>query len=595
MMLPSLLQLPLWVTFLLLTATSITKCGAVSQQNRQHDEARTATKTCSSNEKPCMSGMTLHQVDLPFQMSLFRYLDTMGFVDIMDDFDGTYASHQTQGFSFGIAGMVVTDTDNAKSDDDLSRSELQQLVVALSPSTPESNRDMRRVLVDGFDDLLLKLRESVLSNIKDDNHYFVSGNNMTLVSWKATTQEDTTIKQQELLDTHLFHHDDPDATHYLLLPLVLSSFDITISISGEDASLSSLDKVSLGTDRAFLVPKGTAHQLTTTSIAGSADHAAAAADENDEEDDVNLVLSVALRLEELSSPPGATLSHTNILQDYEQEPLPELTIAPIRWYRSGKGMGKGCHRIGLPSMLSSVILEYLNGIGMTKAIHHYLFTEPFERTKQSNKMLKFLSWDWYMERPRDFDSHDLLTFIPATKDAHVDALKALSDAGFDAVLDTVGQHFRWDGIAISHISAFATSEGDPDRLELDHVFENTDKAYNLIIPLVLGKHMDEPELDLHDPDDILVGKFKHNKNEGMLMGDYCRHSMRGMTNLRDTGEYHFYMSISIADVNATNAELVAPIYYLDGYPFHERDLTLEAAGTHWNKNDPSVKLPKRKA
>jgi hypothetical protein len=366
--------------------------------------------------------------------------------------------------------------------------------------------------------------------------------------------------------------------------------DTTISIPNEDDEPALANKVTLDTGRAILVPKGTAPQLTTTTPTGHA-----ATDESDDVEDMNLVLSVSLRL--VSSPPEATLPHVNIRQDYQQEPLlPELTIAPIRWHRSGKEIGgKGCHRMGLPSTLNSAILQYLTDIGMTKAVQHYLYTEPFERTKRSNKMLKFQSWDWFMERPRDYESHDLLTFIPASKDAHVDALAALS--GFDVVLNAIGQHFDWDGIVISHVSVFATSQGDPDRLELDYLFENTDnKAYNLMIPLVLDNGNDEqPELDIHDPDDILIGKYKHNENEGLLLGDYCRHSMRGMTNLRDGYHYYLYMSISMADVNATNAESVTPNYYLDGYPFNNWELTLEAAGTHWNKNDPAVKLPKRKA
>ena len=53
----------------------------------------------------------------------------------------------------------------------------------------------------------------------------------------------------------------------------------------------------------------------------------------------------------------------------------------------------------------------------------------------------------------------------------------------------------------------------------------------------------------------------------------------------------FTRLILCADVNEENVnEIMAQ--YTQAYPPNDRDLLLSWAGTHWKKDDPSVKLPK---
>jgi hypothetical protein len=53
----------------------------------------------------------------------------------------------------------------------------------------------------------------------------------------------------------------------------------------------------------------------------------------------------------------------------------------------------------------------------------------------------------------------------------------------------------------------------------------------------------------------------------------------------------YFILLLFTDVNEANVnEIMAQ--YTQAYPPNDRELLLSWAGTHWKKDDPSVKLPK---
>jgi hypothetical protein len=177
--------------------------------------------------------------------------------------------------------------------------------------------------------------------------------------------------------------------------------------------------------------------------------------------------------------------------------------------------------------------------------------------------------------------------IPAHEASHVHFLKALSAAGFDQVLDAVGKHFNWEGAVVTHVSLLAISSGNNAVSHADF-YETGGKAFNMLTPLILVDGS-EPEL-LIDGDDAVRAQLKYQRNEGVLVGDFNYHCTKAI-DYRASGAFRFFAGIYFADVNESNMDTATPDYFVAGYPHHNKDVSLQNAGTHWRRDSPDVKLP----
>ena len=183
----------------------------------------------------------------------------------------------------------------------------------------------------------------------------------------------------------------------------------------------------------------------------------------------------------------------NPLGDFIASPLAPGHMAPIRWKGSADIVTPWAFRIGLPSRVRKVLLNYCNKMGITDILRHV--------TVDGNGLLPGMSThmelegdDWYLQRPDGYWRSNLHWFSPGAGPAHEHYLQALSVAGFDTVLQGIGEYLGMDGLVAFHVTFIAGSYSNLGFMHND-VFDTGGKVYNIIIPLLLANETG-PELDL---------------------------------------------------------------------------------------------------
>lgn len=141
------------------------------------------------------------------------------------------------------------------------------------------------------------------------------------------------------------------------------------------------------------------------------------------------------------------------------------------------------YRIGLPSNLSSVLFTYCNKRGITEFFHK--LTSPNGSFSEGEKKYVELDggFNWMVHRPDTQWNSNMHWISPGDEFAHEDYLKALGEAGFDEVLQAIGDEFdHIDGLVCYHLTFIAVSHCTKGYMHYD--FTGTEnRGFNLIIPL----------------------------------------------------------------------------------------------------------------
>jgi len=173
-------------------------------------------------------------------------------------------------------------------------------------------------------------------------------------------------------------------------------------------------------------------------------------------------------------------------------------------------------------------------------------------------------------------------------------------AGFDEMLQSIGETLGMDSLVAFHVTFIAVSHSTRGFLHYD-VTKTGAKTYNVIIPLLLANETG-PELDLQNtPDDVentdendplayRIGRYRYEYDVASMMGDDSMHASSAV-DYRTSREFRMAATVYIADVNEDNVDQILK-EYTQAYPPDDRDLLLSWAGRHWRADDPSVKLPK---
>ena len=187
-------------------------------------------------------------------------------------------------------------------------------------------------------------------------------------------------------------------------------------------------------------------------------------------------------------------------------------------------------------------------------------------------------------------------FSPGASPAHEHYLQALSVAGFDEILNGIGEYLGMDGLVAFHVTFIAVSFSNRAFLHFD-VKETGAKVYNVIIPLVLANETG-PELDLQkwSPDlpdyeqDNTIGRYRYEYDVASMMGDNAHHATSAC-DYRNTKEMRMAATVYIADVNDANADDILN-HYTQAYPPNDDvELLKSWKARHWKKGDASRKLP----
>jgi SET domain len=280
--------------------------------------------------------------------------------------------------------------------------------------------------------------------------------------------------------------------------------------------------------------------------------------------------------------------------DFIASPLGPGHMAPVRWLGTAEVVTPWAFRIGLHSRVRKVLLQYCNKMGITDILRH-VTTNGNELEPGTESYMKIEGDDWYIQRPEANWRSNLHWFSPGAGPAHEHYLQALSYAGFDRILSSIGEYLGMDGLVAFHVTFIGVSYSNRGFLHHD-VRETGAKVYNIIIPLLLANDTG-PELDLQgwnpglpDTQEYPVGRYRYEYDVASMMGDSAIHATSAC-DYRYSKEMRMAATVYVADVNEINADNIMN-HYTQAYPPSDIDLLKSWIGRHWKRNNPTRKLPK---
>jgi SET domain len=293
-------------------------------------------------------------------------------------------------------------------------------------------------------------------------------------------------------------------------------------------------------------------------------------------------------------PPNWNKVDPNPYGDFIPSPLPPAQMAPIRWAQTAEVVTPWAFRLGLQPKLRHVLLEYCHKMGITEILRH-VTVEGNGLQPGTDVHMNLEGDDWYLQRPAPEWRSNLHWFSPGAGPAHEHYLQALSVAGFDEMLEGIGQYLGMDGLVAFHVTFIGVSFSNKGYLHHD-VVKTGAKVYNVIVPLILANDTG-PELDLQswhpelseDEQEYKIGRYRYEYDVASMMGDNAYHATSAV-DYRVNKEMRMAATIYIADVNDVNAENIMG-HYTQAYPPPDINLLKSWEGRHWKRSDPSRRLP----
>ena len=273
--------------------------------------------------------------------------------------------------------------------------------------------------------------------------------------------------------------------------------------------------------------------------------------------------------------------------DFVTQSIQPNQISQFRWLGNGKSVAEYAFRLGLPERLSKALLEYCHRTGITNTFRKLVIDgEPL--VPGQHRFDQYGGYEWYVQRPDNHWKSNMHWISPANEDAHQDYLRVLSDGGFDDILNSIGSHFKLDGLVAYHVTFIAVSKCDKGYVHYD--FHHTEgRAFNIIIPLILANSTG-PELDIQQDGTELIGSYKYELNVASMVGDVAFHATAAVDYL-DKKEMRMAATVYIADLNSRNIGSIMNDFTQAYPPKGDFDYLMKQAGTHWSPTAKDKRLP----
>lgn len=282
-------------------------------------------------------------------------------------------------------------------------------------------------------------------------------------------------------------------------------------------------------------------------------------------------------------------SNLKRVSDFEETPLKPLELQPIRWKGTGHPVTYYGYHLGLYAKLREALMDYANRLGITD--YAKSLTQGNALKPDSNQTVQVGGLNWFFQRPKSYWTSNMHWLSPADEAAHYDFLDVLSRAGFDEILEVIGNFFRLDGLVCYHATFIAVSHCSKGYVHYD--FTRTGgKAFNIVIPLIL---VDEtsPELEIRDGGDFnKAGRYRYVYDVAAILGDDAYHGT-APGDYRLLQKMRLAATIYVADVNEYNAEGILNDFTQAFPPSDDPKFLLDWAGRHWKPSDPSTRLPRK--
>ena len=202
--------------------------------------------------------------------------------------------------------------------------------------------------------------------------------------------------------------------------------------------------------------------------------------------------------------------------DFIPTPLAPGQMDRIHWKDTGEIVLDNCYRLGLTSSIRETLLEYCRRMGIIDLFRH-LTVEDNGLLPGKDTHLKLKGYNWFIQRPEKMWYSNLHWLSPADNRAHEHYLQALSIAGFDDMLKSVGEFLGLDSLVVFHVTFIAVSQSTRGYIHTD-VSNTGNRTFNVIVPLMKAENS-PPELDIQeDGGDWRMGRYPYEIDVAVLNG-----------------------------------------------------------------------------
>lgn len=273
--------------------------------------------------------------------------------------------------------------------------------------------------------------------------------------------------------------------------------------------------------------------------------------------------------------------------NFLREPLEPGALDYLYWKDTKEVVLQNAYRLGLPLSVRSTLLDYCEKTGIANILRH-VTVEDNGLLPGQDTFVDINGFNWFLQRPSKSWSSNLHWLSPSDMDAHDDYLQALTIAGFDDMIKSIGEQLGLDGLAVYHVTFIAVSQSTKGYIHTD-VQRTGDKTFNVIVPLIKATD-GTPELDVQSDDgDYRLGRYPYEVDVAALMGDRSWHGTSAV-DYRVAKEMRLAATIYITDVNEDNVESIMD-QYTQHFPPSDPELLLGWSGRHWKPDDPTRHLP----
>jgi hypothetical protein len=135
--------------------------------------------------------------------------------------------------------------------------------------------------------------------------------------------------------------------------------------------------------------------------------------------------------------------------------IPDLKpgqLAKIQWEEDGTVVSEHAYLLGLEPKLRLQLLKYCDGMGITERFRELTYRGNAIPSGSHVETEFSGGTRWLIQRPAGYWNSNMHWISPLDADSHEDYLQALSAAGFDDVLMTIGEQLGFKGLGTFFMS-----------------------------------------------------------------------------------------------------------------------------------------------
>ena len=240
---------------------------------------------------------------------------------------------------------------------------------------------------------------------------------------------------------------------------------------------------------------------------------------------------------------------------------------------------KGTFYIGLPPKLTQAFQDYVRDSGMLQVADELLYSKPV--VPNENRLYTLSDGTmWGARTSNHWSSDGDMTWIdPANEWTYELILDIYRNAGFDHILDTIGEKYGSEGLWIDGTSLIIVSHFNGTNIHTD-LEDMEGDIFNVLFPIVIPSSGGMLHLADRDTRQGLGTPFRY--HQGVLVGGASPHGT-GPIDYRATGEFRMAVAVYMDDLQPdTVAEFDDATAAFP--PAGDLRYLMSQAGRHWTSD-----------